>query len=205
MDGSIEGEQYMKADLQQNLYNKYHEIFRERDFSIRESCMAWGLQCDDGWYDLIGVTCEALSYLYTTGISILPEDIEKYGGGEDYRSVEAPKVIFTTVKEKFGVLRIYHRLEWPPHIGELIESGRYPNLKSIVDGYSNYVDGVIHMAEIMSSHTCELSGRPGEMHVSSSGWYKTLNKEVAQTDEWAKSRGFRPLKDVLKEREGQKL
>lgn len=162
--------------------------------------MAWGLQCNDGWHDLIDVTCEALSYLYTTGIFVLPEDREKYSGGEDYLSIEAPKVILTTVKEKFGVLRIYHRLEWPSHIGELIDSGKYPSLSAAVDRYSNYIDGIIHMAEVLSGRTCELTGKPGEAHVSSGGWYKTLNREVAQTDEWAKSRGFRPLEDVLKER-----
>lgn len=56
---------------------------------------------------------------------------------------------FTQIKEKWGTLRIYH------------DSADDP-----------FVDGVIRMAEEMSSHTCERCGHPGRGR--GGGWLVTL-------------------------------
>lgn len=55
---------------------------------------------------------------------------------------------FTQIKEKFGSLRLYHY------------------------GGDEYIEGVIAMAEAMSSKTCESCGKPGE--TNSGGWLSTL-------------------------------
>jgi len=69
----------MTKELEEQLYKKYPNLFIQRRWSIQESAMGWGFQCDDGWYELIDVLCSKLS-----------------------SNVEA-----TTVKEKFGGLRFY--------------------------------------------------------------------------------------------------
>jgi len=61
---------------------------------------------------------------------------------------------FTQVKEKFGTLRVY------------------------TEGADDFIDGVVDMAEQMSSVTCEVTGNPGQM-CRSGGWYRTLSREQA--------------------------
>ena len=47
----------MKQELQKYLYNKYPKIFAEKDCSPEESCMAFGLECEDGWFFIIDNLC----------------------------------------------------------------------------------------------------------------------------------------------------
>ncbi len=77
----------MKQELQDKLYKKYPKIFRQRDLSPRETCMCYGIEFSDGWYNLIDNLCELLQF-----------HIDKNG----YQQIEA-----TQVKEKFGGLRFY--------------------------------------------------------------------------------------------------
>ncbi len=50
----------MTNKLQQQLYTKYPTIFQDRTKSINQSNMAFGLECGDGWYDLIDKLCSDL-------------------------------------------------------------------------------------------------------------------------------------------------
>jgi hypothetical protein len=59
-----------------------------------------------------------------------------------------PEFRFTQVKEKFGALRLYN------------------------EGFDDYTDGVIKMAESMSAVTCEQCGSPGTQNKG--GWISTL-------------------------------
>jgi hypothetical protein len=71
----------MKTDTETKLVRKYPKLFEQYGKDPRKTCMAWGLECGDGWFDILGDLCEKLS---------------KYDGIE-----------FAQVKEKFGLLRVY--------------------------------------------------------------------------------------------------
>ena len=77
----------MKKELQNKLFEKYPKIFRQKDLPKQETCMCWGFQCGDGWYDLIDTLC-----------SCIQRRVDYKGGNQ----VEA-----TQVKTKFGGLRFY--------------------------------------------------------------------------------------------------
>ena len=64
-------------------------------------------------------------------------------------------VMATQVKEKFGALRFYY------------------------SGGDDYIDGLIDMAEKMSTSICEKCGNPGK--VTGTGWLKTLCPECEET------------------------
>lgn len=78
----------MKQDLQEKLIKKYPELFVGTSKSITESMMAFGLECGDGWYDLIDEMCQKI---------------------EDYVAEHHPEhpVEFFQIKEKYGELRVY--------------------------------------------------------------------------------------------------
>ena len=153
--------------------------------------MHGGLECGSGWIDILDHLCYALSNMFSTGFYI----------DNEFVNVEPPQVVMDQVKEKFGTLRVYNHLEFPDSFRE--QAKMYPDAKEIADRYSEYVDGIVHMAESMSERTCEETGLPGEMHVTGNrhGWYKTLNREFAKIDPFCVSRGYVPVADLPKEEE----
>lgn len=182
----------MNAELQKQLYEKYPKIFADVVKSPQESCMAWGLEVGDGWYTILDTLCEALTYTYTTSIILKPEDATET---EFYFRVNAPQVVADQVKEKFGTLRFYYHLEFDPRNTQLLETGRYPELSAINKQYTDYIDGIVHFADVASSRTCEVTGKPGEMHVQG-GWLKVLSPDLPKSsDRYSDYTPWRDAKD----------
>lgn len=77
----------MKKELQEKLFEKYPKIFVEKDLPMSQTCMCWGIDTGNGWYDILDVLCSSLQW-----------DTDKNG---------RPQVVATQVKEKFGTLRFY--------------------------------------------------------------------------------------------------
>ena len=78
----------MRDELQQKLYDKFPKIFAQKDLSPAETLMCWGIECGDGWYDLIHDVCHYAQF---------QTDHNK-----------APQMVAVQVKEKFGTLRFYY-------------------------------------------------------------------------------------------------
>lgn len=76
----------MNKELQDKLFEKYPQLFRQKDLSAKETCMCWGISCGDGWYELIDMLCKCL------------QQHAKNSG----KTIEAVQV-----KSKFGSLRFY--------------------------------------------------------------------------------------------------
>lgn len=70
--------------LQSELYSEYPDLYAEKDCSIQESCMPWGMETGMGWYFIIKNLSAAITRI-----------------SKDVRA--------TQVKEKFGGLRFYWR------------------------------------------------------------------------------------------------
>jgi len=183
----------VSPELEKQLFEKYPEIFADANKSPQESCMAFGLEVGSGWYNLIDILCEALTYTFTTSIEVDEEDGKRLGiepsrwNREEkdryFFKVEAPQVVASQVKEKFGTLRFYYHLKFDDANVSLSATKKYPDLDKINRRYSDYIDGIVHFAEIASSRTCEVTGAEGSIHVRG-GWYKTLNENVAKTEQY---------------------
>ena len=74
----------MKAELVQKFFDRWPTWFKGLTQSPMESCLAFGFECSDGWFDLLWNLCE---------------DIEKLNPTEDF--------YVDQVKEKYGGLRFY--------------------------------------------------------------------------------------------------
>jgi len=87
----------MTEDEDKILCQKYPKIFKNRNGSIKETCMAWGFECDSGWFDVLDILChEIQGYI----------DWKSRGLSEEER--EELQVVADQVKEKFGTLRFYY-------------------------------------------------------------------------------------------------
>ena len=53
----------MDQELQNQLFEKYPEIFSNRLKSPTESCMSMGIECGNGWYNLINSICQIVESL----------------------------------------------------------------------------------------------------------------------------------------------
>ena|SRR3990167_10617799 len=77
----------MKKELQDKIFSKYPKIFKQKDLPMTQTAMCWGLDCGDGWFDIIDRLCDA---------------IQSYTDNNQKSQVEAIQV-----KEKYGCLEFY--------------------------------------------------------------------------------------------------
>lgn len=52
----------MKKELQLILFDKYPEIFKQAKLTQFESCMGRGIECGDGWYEILDVLCGLIQF-----------------------------------------------------------------------------------------------------------------------------------------------
>lgn len=97
----------MKQELQNKLVEKYPKIFAEVGSTPQQSCMAFGICVDDGWYWIIDKLCQSLQF-----------NINNNGH---------PQVVAAQIKEKFGTLRFYvnHASEAQYEVIHFVESLTY--------------------------------------------------------------------------------
>jgi len=88
----------MKEELQKELYSSYPVLFSNKDKSVQESCMAWGIETGAGWFDILKSLCYEIKQYEE---HLVNESSQRYK--KDYVPVK-----FDQIKEKFGGLRIYY-------------------------------------------------------------------------------------------------
>ena len=134
----------MKSELQKKLFEKYPKIFRQKDLSMKETCMCWGIDTGDGWYDLIDMLCDQLQFNTDRN--------------------HHPQVEATQVKEKYGTLRFYYGIIPLENATEDIWEKRYVG----------HIDGLINFAEFLSGTICENCGTNQKVTQTEEGWITTL-------------------------------
>jgi hypothetical protein len=76
----------VNPDLTKRLYDRFPELYAQHSLPMSQTCMCWGFDCDDGWFDI----------LWTLSLA-LEDEARQVGAG-----IEAVQV-----KEKFAGLRFY--------------------------------------------------------------------------------------------------
>lgn len=140
----------MREELDKLLCEKYPKLFTNRNAPMTETCMCWGFDCGDGWYNIINQLCNNIQ----SHIDWRNSQRELLLKDNPYNRPipdEIHQVVVDQVKEKFGTLRFYYH------------------------GGDDVIDGMVRMAEAMSSVTCETCGKPGKTR--SGGWIRTLCDE----------------------------
>ena len=52
----------MNEENTKHLFEKYPKIFANKDKSMQESCMHWGFECGDGWFEILDLMCRKIQY-----------------------------------------------------------------------------------------------------------------------------------------------
>jgi hypothetical protein len=90
----------MKPELDKLLCEKYPKMLINRNKPMTETCMCWGFECGDGWFQIL----DSLMGNIQHHIDWNNKNFEK--GYTQYKQV--PQVTLDQVKEKFGTLRFYY-------------------------------------------------------------------------------------------------
>lgn len=141
----------MRDDLDRALCEKYPLLFKNRNAPMSETCMCWGFDHSNGWYQIINNLCaniqNHIDWSHKSNAWDLKWNQEHPEEPRPVRDI-VPQVVVDQVKEKFGTLRFYY------------------------SGGDDTIDGMVRMAESMSAVMCEECGNPGTQN--SRGWIKTL-------------------------------
>jgi len=150
----------MKKENDEYLCKVYPKMMVNRNKDMKETCMCWGFECGDGWFQILNQLMANIQHHIDwkeRQREVAIRFNSKAASGE-MREVpeEVPQVILDQVKEKFGTLRFYY------------------------SGGDDYISGLVSMAESMSGITCETCGKPGTQ--TGGGWIKTACVEHGGED-----------------------
>ncbi len=90
----------MRQELDKLLCEKYPKMMVNRNKPMMETCMCWGFECGDGWFNILDQLMGNIQH----HIDWNNKNFEK--GYTQYKQV--PQVTLDQVKEKFGTLRFYY-------------------------------------------------------------------------------------------------
>lgn len=129
----------MRSELEQKLVAKYPKIFSQYGGNPKDTCMAFGFECGDGWFNIIDLLCGEIDHYCSWYNELFPN--------------LKIQVVAEQVKQKYGSLRFY----WRCTFAENLEDHDYEKVTKCM----KYLDGMVAMAESFSERTCELCGKPG--------------------------------------------
>ena len=83
----------MREELDTLLCERYPKMMVNRNLHMTETCMCWGFECDDGWFNILNQ---------------LMVNIQNHIDWKNREKEVVPQVTLDQVKEKFGTLRFYY-------------------------------------------------------------------------------------------------
>ena len=83
----------MKQELDELLCKKYSKMMVNRNKNMQETCMCWGFECGDGWFNILDQ---------------LMGNIQHHIDWKNRKEEVVAQVTLDQVKEKFGTLRFYY-------------------------------------------------------------------------------------------------
>ena len=168
----------MNPELEKQLVEKYPTLFKFHGGSPSETCMAWGCEHDDGWYDLLDNLCDYITNSLRSNMYVRFKDgktkTDEHGTYGSDTITKSPEVRFSQIKEKFAGLRIYFDMIHDITEEELSQYDE-DSYQIEYDRLWNRVSSAIEFTEFLSHKTCEICGKKGK--VNRNGWWKTLCPE----------------------------
>ena len=184
----------MKLELDKLLCEKYPKMMVNRDKPMMETCMCWGFECGDGWFNILDQLMgniqhhidwkekqrtSAMAYNLMAaqakeGNFDLFDDSMKDLNNPEYKAKRLSEVIagdFRPVPESIPQVTLDQIKE------------KFGTLRFYYTGGDDIIDGMVRMAESMSAVTCETCGNPGQQR--GGGWIRTLcdhHEELYQED-----------------------
>jgi hypothetical protein len=172
----------MKQELDKLLCEKYPKMMVNRNLHMTETCMCWGFECGDGWFNILDQLMGNIQHHIDWKVK-QRESAIKYN--EMVTQCQAGNFdLFET--DHLSLSQEYK----DKRLGEIIAGGRreltetvpqvtldqvkekFGTLRFYYSGGDDYISGLVSMAESMSGVICESCGNTGER--KGGGWIKTI-------------------------------
>jgi hypothetical protein len=172
----------MKQELDKLLCEKYPKMMVNRNKNMQETCMCWGFECGDGWYNILNQLMgniqhhidwkekqrngaikynEMATQAKAGNFEMFEEDMKALPNDE-YKEKRLAEIVagdFRPLPESI-----------PQVILDQVKE-KFGTLRFYYSGGDDVIDGMVRMAEAMSGVTCEGCGNVGERR--GGGWVHT--------------------------------
>lgn len=189
----------MKEELDKLLCEKYPKMMVNRNKDMRETCMYWGFECGDGWYNILDQLMGNIQHhldwkIKQRGWAIRHNELAGHCKNGNFDSFE--EEYKDLVSEEFKEKRLadiiasdYREVPEPiPQVTLDQVKEKFGTLRFYYTGGDEYIHGMVTLAEAMSGVTCEECGKPGKQRKG--GWIVTLCDEHAKERDEQRAKRF---------------
>ena len=173
----------MKQELDKLLCEKYPKMMVNRNKPMQETCMCWGFECGNGWFNILDQLMSNIQHhidwkekqrQYAMDYNEMAAQAKT--GNFDLFEKRMESVVDQAYKEKkLGEIVAGDFREVPKSIPQVTldqVKEKFGTLRFYYTGGDDEISGMVRMAESMSGVTCEECGNPGE--TKGQGWVVTL-------------------------------
>jgi hypothetical protein len=182
----------MKQELDKLLCEKYPKMMVNRNKPMTETCMCWGFDCGDGWYNILNQLMGNIQH-HIDWKDKQREYARKYNEMATQAKAGNFDLFEETMKDSIDPAYKEKRLaeivagdfrQVPESIPQVTldqVKEKFGTLRFYYTGGDDVIDGMVRMAESMSGVTCEECGNPGERR--GGGWiYTACNAHTKPED-----------------------
>ena len=182
----------MKQELDKLLCERYPKMMVNRNKSMQETCMCWGFDCGDGWFNILDQLMGNIQH-HIDWKEKQREGAIKYNematqaksGNFDLFEVTMKALPDDEFKEKrLGEIVAGDFRKVPESIPQVTldqVKEKFGTLRFYYSGGDDEISGMVRMAESMSGVTCEGCGNIGERR--GGGWVHTYCTPCEQARE----------------------
>jgi hypothetical protein len=200
----------MKQELDKLLCEKYPKMMVNRNKNMQETCMCWGFECGDGWFNILdqlmgniqhhidwkekqrrwAIEYNEMATQAKAGNFDLFEETTKAQPNDQYKENRLKEIVEGNFREVPDTI---------PQVTLDQVKEKFGTLRFYYTGGDDVIDGMVRMAESMSGVTCEGCGNPGKSR--GGGWVHTYCTpcEEAREAKRAKEMEEYDFKKLLKE------
>ena len=174
----------MKRENDEYLCKVYPKMMVNRDKNMQETCMCWGFECGDGWFQIlnqlmgniqhhidwrerqrdVAIKFRNMSEQLKAGDSTLFDEEHKDLLNRDYVEKRKQEFIEDPLREiPEPIVQVT--------LDQVKE--KFGTLRFYYTGGDEYISGLVSMAESMSGVTCESCGNPAGVQ-NNGGWMRAI-------------------------------
>jgi hypothetical protein len=200
----------MKQELDKLLCEKYPKMMVNRNKNMQETCMCWGFECGDGWFNILDQLMGSIQHHIDwkekqrkwamdynemaaqakAGNFDLFEETMKALPNDEYKEKRLAEIVagdFRPVPESIPQVTLDQVKE------------KFGTLRFYYSGGDDRIDGMVSLAESLTGVTCESCGNVGERR--GGGWVHTYCTPCEEARELARKQADEEweMKKLLKE------